>query len=79
MAEAKKDELVIEVPDKFDDSIMEDQHMVTIGENVITCKTMVKDPLKQIGKMHHCIGCGKNFKVVKAKPEIVKTNTGTEG
>ena len=77
MAEANKDVLVIEVPDKFDDSIMEDQHMVTVGDNVITCKTILKDPLEQIGKMHHCAGCGKNFKVVKMKPPIVKADSGS--
>ena len=65
------------MPEKFDDQIMEDQHMVQMGENIVTCKTILRDPLSQIGKQHVCAGCGKTFDVVKMKPPVIKTDSGS--
>lgn len=73
-SEAKRkeeDERTVWVPKGYDDPMLEHPHFAQKGENVVSCRLDVKDPVKKIGKQVLCVGCGQMFDV-KLDEEVVQ-------
>lgn len=58
---------VVEVPRDYPEMILEVPHEVVKGENVVTCRLDIREPLKQVDQNVGCNGCGTVFGVVLAK------------
>jgi hypothetical protein len=58
---------VVEVPRDYPEPILEVPHEVVKGENVVTCRLDIREPLKQVDQNVGCAGCGTIFGVVLAK------------
>lgn len=64
-AEVKKDENKIEIPKGYEDSIFQYAHQAVKGENVVTCRLDIVEPLKKLNTKIGCEGCGTVFTLVE--------------
>jgi hypothetical protein len=63
----KKDETVIEIPKGYEDAIFQYAHQAVKGENVVTCRLDIREPLKKLDTKVACEGCGGVFTLVESK------------